>query len=847
MPSTIQRSFAGGEIAPSLYGRSDQAKYQTGLRTCKNFIIMRHGGVTNRPGTKMIAQVADSSRSVRLMKFVFNAEQTYVLEFGHLYIRFIKNGVQLFSGDDPYQITTPYQEQHLRDIQYVQSGDVITLVHPNYAPRTLSRTGDTSWALATITYAPSVAAPTKITIDGTAGTASQYMATAVKELTYEESLPSAIVGNTNATASTSNKNTVTVGAVTGIYEFNVYKRINGVFGYIGTARPPFDPQVRTWTRTAQHVTITLPTGHLYNAGEPIFLSNAAESTLNGVFTIVNNPAVTATTVSIANPSGIVATSGSVTVSYNATFVDDGIAPDTTDTPPQERNPFPSAGNYPGAVSYYQQRSVFAATTNEPEKVWFSRTGNFKNFTIRSPLQDDDAVTFTIAGRQVNEVRHLIEVGNLLVLTSGGEWRVMGDGDGVIKPSAINLKQEGYSGAANIQPIVIGNNALYIQARGNIARDLRYDLQSDGYNGKDLTVFAAHLFDGYKLVTWDYAQIPHSIVWTIRDDGTLLGLTYLREHDVWGWHQHTTDGQFEDVVCVPEGTEDAIYVVVKRLDYTTGTYRRFIERFAPRYTSQVIDIKRDAFFVDCGATYDGKNTDTNHALRVTQGTGVSVRDTMILESVGYDQFTPFDVGNAFEVTMQDAQVIRFKVIEFVDERKVNVLPSQDVTTNLPESNVQWTKMVKVLRGIDHLIGRTVTILADGDVHPSLTVDPEGTITLNRPCGVVHVGIGYTSTLKTLALDNPGGETLFDKNKMVTKVAMLVESSRGIFAGPDESHLREYKQRRYEDYDEPTRPVTGLVEVQTVAQWDKQGVVAVVQQDPLPVSVLSIVPTVTVSPR
>lgn len=916
MPSNIQRSFAGGEIAPALYGRSDQGKYQSGLRRCENFTVMRHGGVTNRPGTKYIAQVKDSNRKVRLMKFVFNNEQTYVLEFGHQYIRVIKDGVQLTSEGNPYEIESPYQEEHLRDIQHVQSADVITLVHPNYAPRTLSRTGDTAWALAQITYAPSIAPPSKAVINGTAGTASSYVVTCVKELTYEESLPSEPFGNTNATASTSNKNQITVGYTKGIYEFNVYKRINGVYGYIGTARS-LDSKMEVsytvtfaqgWPPTYRFVDFTMPTGHGYVADDFVVVSDATHALLNnangawkaqmgtgadllrilmttptlslgttGTATVGNKFTRNATTVTMffakgheygvgdpvflangyptdvsnqvatvltatensitfANPTTLT-TQGSTIVEMNANFVDDGISADTTDTPPQARDPFPTSGNYPATVSYFQQRSVFASTTNEPEKVWLSRTGNFKNFSIRSPLQDDDAITFTIAGRQVNEVRHLIEVGQMLILTSGGEWRVMGDSDGVIKPAAINLKQEGYSGASKITPIVIGNNALYIQARGNIARDLRYDLQSDGYNGRDLTVFAAHLFDGYQLVTWDYAQIPHSIVWTVRDDGVLLGLTYVREHDVWGWHRHTTDGVFEDVVCVPEGTEDAIYVVVRRS--LNGVPVRYIERFAPRYTSQMIDLARDAFFVDCGATYDGLNTDATHTLTVTAGTGSTVRDDMFIEA-SKDTFTPYSVGDAFQVGG-----IRFKVIEFIDERNVKALPSQDVAS-VPLVSSQWTRMVDSLSGLDHLEGKEVAILADGDVHPSRTV-VEGGITLNRPCGVVHVGLPYTSTIQTLAIDNPGGETLFDKNKIVSKVSMLVESSRGIYAGPDEAHLREHKQRKLEDYGEPTRLTTGLVEIQTVAQWDKQGLVTVQQKDPLPISVLAVVPQVSVSSR
>jgi hypothetical protein len=185
------------------------------------------------------------------------------------------------------------------------------------------------------------------------------------------------------------------------------------------------------------------------------------------------------------------------------------------------------------TAYDQQRAVFAATDYDPGKVWLSRSGSYKNFTYRSPIQDDDAITFTIAGRQVNRVQHLVEVNQLLILTSGGEWLVLGDGDGAIRPTAINLRQQGYNGSSSLAPIVVANNALYVQARGSVVRDLRYDFGSDGYTGRDLTVFAPHMVDGYQLLAWDYQQIPHSVVWSVRDDGTLLGLTYVKEHEVWG--------------------------------------------------------------------------------------------------------------------------------------------------------------------------------------------------------------------------------------------------------------------------------------------------------------------------
>jgi len=88
-------SFAGGEVAPNIYARPDLVKYATGLRTCRNMVVMRSGGVQNRPGTRFVVEVKDSTQRVKLIPFIFNQQQTYALEFGNQYIRFIKDGAQL--------------------------------------------------------------------------------------------------------------------------------------------------------------------------------------------------------------------------------------------------------------------------------------------------------------------------------------------------------------------------------------------------------------------------------------------------------------------------------------------------------------------------------------------------------------------------------------------------------------------------------------------------------------------------------------------------------------------------------------------------------------------------------
>ena len=155
---TLQRSFAGGEVSPEMYGRIDDTKYQAGAATIRNFITKPQGPAENRPGFQFVREVKDSTKKVCLIPFTYSTTQTMVLEMGAGYFRFHTNGATLLSGGSPYEITNPYAEADLFDIHYVQSADVLTLVHPSYAPRELKRLGATNWTLTTISFAAAIAA-----------------------------------------------------------------------------------------------------------------------------------------------------------------------------------------------------------------------------------------------------------------------------------------------------------------------------------------------------------------------------------------------------------------------------------------------------------------------------------------------------------------------------------------------------------------------------------------------------------------------------------------------------------------------------------------------------------------
>lgn len=833
MTSFVQRSFAGGEVAPAIYGRADQAKYATGLRTCRNFLVQRFGGVTNRAGFEFIAEAKDGA-GTRLRKFVFNSSQTYVLEFGNLMMRVIQNGVQLEGSPGvPYELTTPYAMANLDGIQSVQSGDVVTLVSRSYAPRLLSRSGHTAWAIAAATFAPSINAPSSF--GGTKGAAGsgtyRYKVTSVKAETYEESLAAAgttktITGATQANpcviSSTahgfSDGDEIEISGVVGMVELNggtyvVANKTADSFELSGidstgfTAYASGGNAIRRWIAITAAAAPTSSAPHVLTWGT---VSGAVQynvyKELNGVY-------------------------GFIGIAEGTSFHDINYIPDVSDTPPPSRNPFPSVGNYPQSVTYFQQRLVLASTANDPEKVWMSRSGNFYNFTTSSPVQDDDAVTFTLAGRQVNEVRHLLEIGKLIILTSGGELTAEGDTDGVIRPQAINPRQQGYNGAASLAPIPVSNSALYLQARGSVVRDLRFNLETNGYSGSDLTIFASHLFDGHQLIAWDYAQIPHSVVWAVRDDGVLLSLTYLREQEIWGWARHDTDGRFLDVVVVPEDDEDVVYVLVARV--IGGVNRYFIERQASRR----VEAPEESRFLDSFLTYDGRNTGT--ATMTLSGTGWLYTDTLTL-TASASAFSAGDVGNAVRLRSGDDEVVA-TITVYTSGTVVSVKPNKTVPASLhATATAEWALMVDQVT-IAHLAGRTVGILADGMVQAQRAADSGGVVTLDRPAAVIHVGLPYVSDLETLDVDDPNGKTLVPRRKNVAKVTVLLEGSRGGAAGPDFAHLTEWKQRRTEGYADPVAPFTGPMEVRVGTTWDQHGRVAIRQSDPLPITVLAITPT------
>lgn len=287
--------------------------------------------------------------------------------------------------------------------------------------------------------------------------------------------------------------------------------------------------------------------------------------------------------------------GYVAETSNLSWTDRNVSPSTTEGAPVYDDPFPN-GDYPGAVCLYEQRLVFASSPNRPQTIWMSKSGDYGNFATYKPAAADTPIELTIASQEVSPANWLMPLRSLILGMGGMEWEIGPRGDSAFSASNAKATPQSYWGSSLRRAIIIGNVILHVSASGRQVRSLQYEFAADSYNGSDLSIMAAHLLEAGRIVDWTYAKAPDSIVWAVREDGVLLGLTFQAEHQIAAWHKHTTQGRFKAVCAIPNGFEDALFAVVER----NGAL--YLERAAARYLS---GDPTGAVFMDAALTYSGE--------------------------------------------------------------------------------------------------------------------------------------------------------------------------------------------------------------------------------------------------
>lgn len=867
-----QRAFNGGEVSPSMFARIDDGKYQTGMALCKNFLIEPQGPIVMRPGFKYVNHTKHAGKKARLIPFNFSISQTMVLELGERYVRFHTQGQTVLGNNgQPYEIETPYIEADLFDIHYVQSADVMTLVHPNYPPKELRRYGATDWRLVDIKFGSSLSAPTGLSASQTINKdvtnptdyKRTYAVTALLADGTEESVRSSSVTIDCNPYGDGSYNTIRWNAVAGAGLYRVYRDQGGVWAYVGqtdttqiidenitpdaSITPPhyddafYSSKGITSVRVNNGGSGYEPTKYItdfvnvceydwgdgykqQSTGLPVNIQSKANLTWeiedpNGhgsgadirlitgeTYAATGGPASGGLTACVTgieirsrgigydNPKLVIkchnrnwqlatlyrfplTTSHDVpkivvtdSTGYGADLVpviENGRVVSVTIRSGGQNYSSPNlsvvsstgsgaslsanvgqAPDYPGAVSYFEQRRWFGGTQNRPNNLWATRPGTEADMSFSLPSQSDDRIAVRVAAREANRILHIVPLAQLMLMTGAAEWRVSPLNSDAITPESMSVRPQSYVGASNVQPLVVGSSMIYGAGRGGHLRELGYNYEAGGYISGDVCLRAPHLFDNLTIVDLAYSKAPSPVVWAVSSSGKMVAMAYVPEQQVGGFSTIETKGSIESACVVAEGDEDIVYVEVMRT--VNGQAVRFVERMNER---QYTDLK-ECVYVDCAGTYRG-------------------------------------------------------------EAK------------------------KEITGLTWLEGETVSILADGAVEPQQVVK-DGKITLTYPAEIVHVGLPFTADMKTLPVAMALQDSSYGSGhkKNVREVFFRVVNSSGTQAGPSFDKLSEYPSRSTEFAGNVPEPITDEIGFQIQPQWSQSGQVCVRQKYPLPLRIVSM---------
>jgi hypothetical protein len=738
---THQTTFNRGELSPLLNSRTDIDYWRSSTALCTNFLVLRQGGLRRRSGTIFIAEVKDSSKVVRLLPFVFNASQAYVLELGDAYTRFFADRGQVEDSGFPYEIASPYAQADLFEIEQVQSADVMYVAHSRTHPKELRRSGDINWAFADVGFQDGPfldnIRPARLTLSDTGhatpektnntsgiGTASaQYNNSGAWEafnrdksdgyrsasndttpcwIKYDFTAGNEKVINAYSLSASDKEvstDTPTAWQVQGSNDDTMWATLD--------ARQGETDWRSTETRNYRFENETAYRYYRINFTE-LSDDSSAHNVRIGEWAMSENAdyadpiTLTASgTDGINNDAGFqpddvgrhirVEDSDSqwrwfkITAYTSASEVDGVLygPPLNTDSPVNWRvGAFSEQSGYPNAVCFYQERLCWGGTQEKPVSVWASRAGDLADHGISSPIVDDDAISVTMLSSQVNQIRWIAEDEDILI-GSAGSIRTMGAADRTSAFSANNADQRRHTtyGSAGVTPARAGNTTIFVGRAMRNLRELIYSPEANGYVAPDLSILSAHLFTaGIKDMAWQ--QDPTPVLWVAVGNGDLIAVTYDREQQVVGFsRQQIAGGAVESVAVIPNASGyDDLYMVVRRT--IDGATKRYVEVLEREFDSG-LTLRADGIFLDSCLTYSGPAVGT-------------------------------------------------------------------------------------LTGLDHLEGETVGILADGTVLADQTVSG-GAVTLpgGATASTIHAGLRYTSQTVTLPIAGPGRDgTLFGRRRKPT---------------------------------------------------------------------------------
>ena len=819
----FQTNFTSGEISPKLFGRVAFKKYNNAVETMENMIVFPQGGTTRRYGSRFVCEVKNSANATRLIPFEFNIEQSYILEFGNLYIRFYKDNGQITEATktvtaitkaNPAVVTVSSHGYSNGDHIWLNDVGGMTEVNArrytiaNVTTNTFELSGVNSTNYTTYTSGGTAAKVYEITTEYTSSQLSEIQFAQSADVMYlvhpsHEPTKLTRTGHTNWSISD-----------------------------VDFEKGPYLDENTTSTTLTTSAT-TVGTGRTLTASADLFASTDVGRL-----------------VKVKGGHGKITGFTSATVVTYEIFTAVGTGSATTEW---QLGAYSNTTGFPRAVSFFEQRLLYGGSTNFPQTIWASQSGLYDNFD-EGDADAADAFIYTIAANKVNTIRWLAPSKDLIVGTAGSEYKVGRPTGEPLKPDNVNIAQQTTYGVYPARPIQIGNVILFIQRQQKKIREFYYKFEDDAYSAPDMTILSEHI-TGNGITEVDFAQEPDSVYWAIREDGVFLGMTYQREENVVAWHRHIFGGKtgsatvtVTDYANIPVGSR----IVLTKSDGSKVTFTS--ETAGSSSPSSSLGFRpntnnnttADNIFTAINAHADF--TVANPAANIVTITETSPQATGLLTVETTDStrlavtsethskaksVASIPEGGEDQVWVIIERVINGSTVQYVEYLSSTANMDSYLTGTVNSSSTNVTSL-------DHLEGEKVQIVIGDAVYPPQTVT-NGAITVDIPTELstktIDVGLGFTSTLKTLKPEFGGqAGTSQGRKKRYNEVMVRFLNTVGATVNDDQLPFRSSATPMGQNIPEFTgdKRVTNL-------GWDRDGQITVKQTQPLPMTILGITGT------
>lgn len=828
-----------GYISPKLRGRVDLDFYDQALDYLQNYKVTPQGEASLREGSIFVATTKGNNLA-RLIPFVFQTEQAYIIEMTDQFLRFYK--------DHGLVTETPQ----------VISG--ITQANP---------------AVVTYVGADNYANGDPVVLSGVAGMTEvndvEYMVANVNvgANTFELQTPAA--ANIDATAFGAYVSDGTVSEIVqlasvyledDLFELDYTQTENTMY----LVHADFAPQKLTrsshtaWTMASFDI-VSNPFGTTKAASQAITAISKADPavvTYGGADTYSNGDIVwISTVVGMTEINDKSFTVRNVNTGANTYELEDYDSTDNTAYGSAGTIEEFTAFSYPSVVTLFDGRLIYAASDSFPTRMWFSKIrvdGELDDFTTGT--LDADAIIYKLRADQANKIRWIVGAENYMAIgTSGAEFRATGGGDNnAITPTNISVKPTSFNGVSNVRPIRLDSYILYPQRNGRTVRSFEYNALQDGYTSPDRTLLADHIGTS-KFKQFSFTAGTPNIIWGVREDGKMAGLTFDPAQQVVAWHLHKTNGLWESVATIPDADEDdEVWQVITRTingvtrrsveytpnltdtpveeDFFTGEDNKVIDQTA--HLSALWNVQKTLVHCDSALVYDGRDGAT---VGITFTGGLEVGDAVTVTADGAF-FTAAMETDLRRIQSPDGGQIELDTYNSATEMTGTVKYECETAT---WATGTWYYMAKGVAGLNHLEGETVVILADGGVQEGAVVT-SGAVTLDDDAGYVIVGLGFMGIGKTQDI-NGGSEigTAMTKEKVITNLGVRLRDSLGTKFGTSLYNLEDPPYRETDGIaGRPPNLFSGIINVQIPDGWDNSKNVYWMHDKPLPSNIQYLQP-------